>query len=126
MKITIDNYKKIIPQKDQLLMHGLLLDLEELNQELEDLQEPYRKLYIDYITEHTEYSPERTDPCPDYYGMYKLVFENKTLTHFNKLKFAIFFIFLKLSNNLFLSIFISAKDEELSLALQEHLAFLIV
>lgn len=75
MKITIDNYKKIIPKKDQSLMYGLLLDLEELNQELEDLQEPYRKLYIDYITEHTGYSPERTDPCPDYYGMYTLRFE---------------------------------------------------
>lgn len=75
MKITIDNYKKIIPKENQSLMLGLLIDLEELNTELDDIQESYRKLYIDYITEHTEYSPERTDPCPDYYGMYKLVFE---------------------------------------------------
>ena len=28
------------------------------------------------INEHTEYSPERTDPCPDYYGMFRLLFEN--------------------------------------------------
>ena len=75
MKITIDNYKKIIPKENQSLILGLLIDLEELNTELDDIQESYRKLYIDYITEHTEYSPERTDPCPDYYGMYKLVFE---------------------------------------------------
>ena len=75
MKITIDNYKKLIPKKDQMLIHGLLLDLEELNTELDNVQEPYRKLYIDYITEHTRYSPERTDPCPDYYGMYTLRFE---------------------------------------------------
>ena len=75
MKITIDNYKKIIPKENQSLMLGLLIDLEELNTELDDIQESYRKLYIDYITEHTEYSPERTDPCPDYYGMYKLVFD---------------------------------------------------
>ena len=75
MKVTIDNYKKIIPKENQSLMFGLLIDLEELNTELDDIQESYRKLYIDYITEHTEYSPERTDPCPDYYGMYKLVFE---------------------------------------------------
>ena len=75
MKITLDNYKDIIPEKDQIMIYGLLLDLFELNTELECIQEPYRKLYIDYITEHTEYSPERTDPCPDFYGMYRLVFE---------------------------------------------------
>ena len=75
MKITIDNYKNIIPKENQGLIESLLIDLLEFNTELENLQEPYRKLYIDYITEHTEYSHERTDPCPDYYGMYRLVFE---------------------------------------------------
>lgn len=75
MKLTIDNYKELIPEENQLLIHGLILDLEELNNELENIQESYRKLYIDYITEHTDYSPERTDPCPDFYGMYRLVFE---------------------------------------------------
>jgi hypothetical protein len=75
MKITIDNYKKLIPEENQSLMFGLLIDLEELNTELENIQEPYRKLYIDYITEHTEYSPERTEPLVDYYGMYRLIFE---------------------------------------------------
>ena len=75
MKITINNYKELIPKKDQSLMLALIIDLNELNNELENLQEQHRKLYIDYITEHTEYSPERTEPCPDYYGMYRLVFE---------------------------------------------------
>ena len=75
MRVTWENYKDIIPEKNQGLIESLLIDLLELNTELENIQEPYRKLYIDYITEHTEYSPERTDPCPDYYGMYKLVFE---------------------------------------------------
>ena len=75
MKVTIDNYKKLIPEKDQMLIMALIIDLDELNNKLEDKQEPYRKLYIDYITEHTEYSSERIDPCPDYYGMYRLVFE---------------------------------------------------
>ena len=37
MKITIDNYKEYIPKENQLLMHGLLLDLEELNMELENI-----------------------------------------------------------------------------------------
>lgn len=78
MKVTIDNYKELIPKEDQSLILGLIIDLEELNNELENKQEQYRKLYIDYITEHTEYSPERTDPCPDYYGMYKLIFEKNT------------------------------------------------
>lgn len=75
MRVTFENYKDIIPEKNQGLIESLLVDLLEFNNELENIQEPYRKLYIDYITEHTEYSPERTDPCPDYYGMYKLVFE---------------------------------------------------
>lgn len=75
MRVTFENYKDITPEKNQGLIESLLTDLLELNTELENIQEPYRKLYIDYIMEHTEYSPERTDPCPDYYGMYRLVFE---------------------------------------------------
>ena len=61
MNITIDNFKEVIPEKDQPLMMGLLIDLMELNQELEDNQEY-----------HDEYSPERTDPCPDFIGTYTL------------------------------------------------------
>ena len=49
--------------------------------------------------------------------------DNKTLKHFSILKFPKFFIFLKLSNNLFLLIFISAKDLEDPLVSHEHLAF---
>lgn len=75
MKITINNYKEYIPKNDQSLMYALLIDLEELNNLLIDKGETYRQLYIDYINEHTEYSLERTDPCPDYYGMYRLKFE---------------------------------------------------
>lgn len=75
MKVTFENYKDIIPEKNQNLIEDLLYDLLEFNAELENIQEPYRKLYIDYITEHTEYSAERTDPCPDFFGMYRLVFE---------------------------------------------------
>lgn len=57
------------------LLVSLLTDLDELNQMLEDNGENYRKLYIEYIDSHTEWSAERTEPCPDYYGMFKLVFE---------------------------------------------------
>lgn len=75
MKVTIDNFKGIIPVKDQPLCEALLIDLMELNQLLEDKDEAYRKLYIDYEVNHTEYSAERVDPCPDYYGMFSLRFE---------------------------------------------------
>lgn len=78
MKITLDNYKLIIPDKDYNLIYSLLIDLSNLNNMLDENNKSYKKLYIDYITEHTAYSPERTDPCPDYYGMYRLVYENNS------------------------------------------------
>ena len=76
MKITLDNYKLIIPEKDCNLIYSLLIDLSNLNNMLDENNKSYKKLSIDYITEHTVYSSERTDPCPDYYGMYRLVYEN--------------------------------------------------
>lgn len=75
MKLTKDNYKEYVPEKDQNLFESLLIDLQELNQILEDNDEKYRQLYIDIETEHTEYSAERVEPCPDYFGMYTLRFE---------------------------------------------------
>lgn len=79
MKVTIDNYKDIKyiegNNKNIELLHSLLIDLNELNNEVINHGEKYRQLYIDYIDTHMEYSPERTDPCPDYYGMFRLVFE---------------------------------------------------
>ena len=44
MKITIDNYKELIPKENHSLIYALLLDLLELNTELENIREPYRKL----------------------------------------------------------------------------------
>ena len=70
-----ENYEQYVPKKDWQLMHGILIDLEELNQELINNNEEYRQLYIDIQIEHNEYSVERTDPCPDYYGFYTLRFE---------------------------------------------------
>ena len=75
MKLTIDNYKGVVFEHDCILMHALLIDLEELNNELEKQNQSNKKLFIDFIDKHTIYSPERVDPCPDYYGMYRLVFE---------------------------------------------------
>ena len=68
MKITEETICKI-PEKEQGLVKALLQDLEEINHNL-----PLRskELYLDWIDEHTEYSPERVDPCPDFYGMYRV------------------------------------------------------
>ena len=75
MKLTFENYEQWVPKKNWQLIHSLLIDLEELNQDLIDNNESFRQLYIDIQTEHNEYSVERTDPCPDYYGFYTLRFE---------------------------------------------------
>lgn len=75
MKLTQENYKSYVPQKNQELFSALLVDLSTLNSILVDNGESYRKLYFDIETNHTSYSPERTDPCPDYYGMYTIRYE---------------------------------------------------
>lgn len=72
MKLTLNNYKEFVPEKDQELMYNLLIDVNELNDLLDKQGQYYRKLYIDIETHHTEYSPERVDPCPDFYGCYRL------------------------------------------------------
>lgn len=84
MKVTTKNIKDIdffagvdnTTEYWQRMLEGLLIDLATLNTLLIDKDEEYRVLYIDYINEHSEYSPERIDPCPDFYGMFKLKFEN--------------------------------------------------
>ena len=63
---------KDISDNDVLLLKALLFDLNLINQ-----TGKFPELGIEYIEEHTDYSPERVDPCPDYYGMYRL-FKVKT------------------------------------------------
>ncbi len=75
MKITIENYEEYIPEKDMKLFYSLLMDLEEFNNKLDTNNLENKKLYIDYQDFHNNYSCERTDPCPDYYGYYRLKFE---------------------------------------------------
>ena len=65
-----------ISDYDKGLLKALLIDLEEINH---SLSLHIFDICIDWIDKHTEYSPERTDPCPDYYGMYRLWQGNKTL-----------------------------------------------
>jgi hypothetical protein len=70
MKITENNIKDIpISDYEKGLLSALLQDLEEINHNL-PLHSP--NLELEWIDTHTEYSPERTDPCPDYYGMYRI------------------------------------------------------
>ena len=77
MIVTEDKINMLpISDYDKGLLKALLIDLEEINHSL-----PLKasNINIVWIDEHTEYSPERTDPCPDYYGMYRLWQGNKTL-----------------------------------------------
>ena len=60
-----------------ILLYALLLDLAEINNSLE--KKGYDKIYIEYQDYHNEYSPERTDPCPDYYGTYKIYSEGNQM-----------------------------------------------
>jgi hypothetical protein len=68
MRITENNIENI-PVKERALIRALLYDLKEINYNL-PLDSP--NLELEWIDTHTEYPPERTDPCPDYYGMYRI------------------------------------------------------
>lgn len=68
MRITENNIENI-PIKEKALVRALLNDMEEINHNL-PLHSP--NLELEWIDTHTEYSPERVDPCPDYYGMYRV------------------------------------------------------
>lgn len=78
MRIDFENYIKV-PKKDQKLLYPLLIDIEDFNNKLDNLGLEKRKIYIDWQDWHNEYSPERVDPCPDFYGMYTLRFEENQL-----------------------------------------------
>lgn len=71
MKVTRENYRQIVPKEEQNLLSVLFDDLDEINQYTEDI------LYIDWQDYHDEYSCERTDPCPDFYGYYRIKFEKQ-------------------------------------------------
>ena len=69
MKITNETIKEV-PKKEQELLKALLQDVEEINKIAKN---PIEIIYQDW---HNEYSPERTDPCPDYYGYYRILTNN--------------------------------------------------
>ena len=72
MKLTIDNFTVFVPENEQSLLESLLIDIDDLNSMLDDHGQNYRHIYIDIQITHDEYSPERVDPCPDYYGFYRI------------------------------------------------------
>lgn len=74
MKITKENYN-IVPEEEQKILVSLLDCLDEIN----GTNLYSNNLYIIWIEEQTYWSSERVDPCPDYYGMYRLWQGNKTL-----------------------------------------------
>lgn len=54
---------------------SLLDDIDEYNKMVTSKGHHELRVELSVQVEHNEYSPERTDPCPDYYGMYRLHFE---------------------------------------------------
>jgi len=75
MIVTEENINRL-PEKEQGLIKALLKDIDDIN-----YHKPLNScnIYIEWIDKHTEYSPERVDPCPDYYGMYRIGRENDFL-----------------------------------------------
>lgn len=69
MILKEDNINSLPTKHERDLAKALLKDLEELNKELP------KQLSIEWQDYHNEYSAERTDPCPDYYGMYKIIYD---------------------------------------------------
>ena len=70
MRVTEENIQTLpICGYDKGLLKSILVDVEEINHNASCFK---YDIYIDWIDQHTEYSPERTDPCPDYYGMYRV------------------------------------------------------
>lgn len=67
MIVTLDNLHKL-PEKDRGIVCSLMLDVEEINMSDSSIGH----IDIEWIDTHTEYSAERVDPCPDYYGMYRI------------------------------------------------------
>jgi len=69
MKITNENVKEV-SKNEQELLKALLQDVEEINKIAKN---PIEIIYQDW---HNKYSPERVDPCPDYYGYYRILTNN--------------------------------------------------
>lgn len=77
MQIDFQNIDKLpLEDKEKRLLLSLLMDLEE-SREL--LPESNNNLWIDWQDYHNSYSPERTDPCPDYYGYYRLYLNKQNI-----------------------------------------------
>ena len=70
MKLTFTNFREYVPTEDCTLFQSLLVDLIDINQRLKE--NGMSEIFIDFQEYHDEYSPERTDPCPDYYGYYRI------------------------------------------------------
>lgn len=70
-RITSDNLYSLefINSKDKTFLISLINDLTELNSYIGG------NLCIYLEDKHTEWSPERCDPCPDYYGYYRIGFD---------------------------------------------------
>ena len=75
MIITLDNYEDCVADSDQTAIEATLNILEDLNKKLRN----DKKLSIFLQDWHDEYSCERVDPCPDYYGTYRLMYSQDSV-----------------------------------------------
>ena len=74
MKVTLDNIDSIsfIYNTHKKLLTELVKELNELN----NITNNNFCIYLE--DKHTEWPPERCDPCPDYYGYYRIGFDPDT------------------------------------------------
>ena len=74
MKVDRNNIQSLpIIEFEKSLLNSLFIDLDEINRFSKET------IYINYQDWHDEYSPERVDPCPDYYGMFFLSTDSRTI-----------------------------------------------
>jgi len=77
MRVTQENIENLLIESiDKHILKALLEDLEEINNSL-PLRTP--NIFIEWQDWHNKYSVERTEPCPDYYGYYRLIQGGKYL-----------------------------------------------
>lgn len=72
MKVNALSIHKL-PNHEEKLVWSLYDDLLKINKIIEDNIDINKSIYLHWQDWHNEYSAERTDPCPDYYGTYKLI-----------------------------------------------------
>lgn len=67
-----------INQQNRDSLSGLLTEVDDINNRLYPFSG--KKITVDFQDYHNEYSPERVDPCPDYFGYYRIYLGNEQIS----------------------------------------------